>query len=142
MRVVEDFYEELKNRYGKTIPFKKICQDEGIIAVKTALEDGLDGISFRANGIKVMLLNKNSTKDERRDFAFHEMWHLLKSPTSQTTHHPGAKGECKKADLFAALCRIPTVHAGDDISSLQDKWCVSVHLAKLRLEHELKKLSR
>ena len=139
MRSVEDFVEQLKTRYGKTIPFKKICEDENITAVKTKLDQGLDGLSFRMNGYKIMLLNEHLPFWERRDVAYHELYHLLKSATGTTSSTHYSKKECTKADLFAALCRIPKVTSDDTIDSICDKWNVSPTFAKIRIEFEVKK---
>ena len=137
MRSVTDFYSELQKKYDGTINFKRICADEQIIAVKGILPDGLNGF-YVSNGIrKVIVLNKNISYEERRDWAFHELWHVFKSPNASNDH--SSKKEEYKANLFAALCRAPVVRDGDTIESVKERYNCSTWLAKIRLEFELKK---
>lgn len=134
MRSVLDFYRELQLKYDGTINFKKICSDEKIIAVKGKLPEGINGL-YVSDGIhKVIILNEAISREERRDWAFHELWHALKSH-HRSDHHGSAKEEAK-ANLFAALCRAPVVREGDTIDSLRERYNISPWLAKIRIEHE------
>jgi len=140
MRSVLDFYRELQKKYDGSINFKKVCADEGIIAVKGVLPDGLNGL-FVGNGkYKVIILNEKISREERRDWAFHELWHALKSPPAAESH--ASLKEEYKANLFAALCRAPFVRDGDTIESLRERYNVSAWIAKARLDHEVKKMFR
>ncbi len=140
MRCVEDLYAELKRRYNGSLPFKKICEDEGIIAVKTKLDDGLNGFYISSNGHKVIVLNSAITYWERRDHAFHELYHHFKSPNSVTNQRHLSRREEARADLFAALCRIPSVREGDTVESIMERCSVCASLARIRLEYEIKKM--
>ena len=133
MSAVVDFVEELKSKYGGVISFKKICADEGITAVKTRLEDGVNAFSVADKSHKVIVLNEKLSYWERRDWAFHELWHVLKSASQ-------SKKEEARADLFAALCRIQAIHDDDTIDSLCERYNVSPRLAKIRMEFERKRL--
>ena len=139
MRSVTDFYSELQTKYNGTINFKKICSDENIIAVKGILPEGLNGFFISKGTRKVIVLNERISFEERRDWAFHELWHALKSPGSRSDHN--SVKEEYKANLFAALCRAPIVKEGDTIESLKERYNVSTWLAKIRIEFELKKQS-
>ena len=134
MRSVEDLIEELKSKYGGSIPFKQICVDEGIVAVKADLEDGVNSFYIASNGNRVIVLNGHLNYHERRDWAFHELWHHFRSPSGHTKHGDRRQERC--ADLFAALCRIPAVKHGDEVSDLVDRFTVSPVLARIRLEYE------
>lgn len=137
MRSVTDFYDELLERYNGTINFKRICADEGILAVKGVLPEGLNGFFISNEARKVIVLNEKISYEERRDWAFHELWHALKSPIGSNSNR--SKKEEYKANLFAALCRAPLVKEGDTVESLRDRYGCSIWLAKTRLEFELKK---
>ncbi|MCI0706031.1 MAG: ImmA/IrrE family metallo-endopeptidase [Ignavibacteriae bacterium] len=133
MSAVVDFVEQLKEKYGGVISFNKICTDEGIVAVKANLEEGVNAFSVVDKNHKVIVLNQNLTYWERRDWAFHELWHVLKSASQ-------SKKEEARADLFAALCRINGVRQDDTIDSLCERYNVSPKLAKVRIEFERKRL--
>lgn len=141
--VVENLVDELKSKYSGAVPFKDICKDEGIIITKARLDEGLKGFYISANSHKIIVLNQGLSFWERRDWAYHELWHHFASPNtvSFASIHNNRKEE-SKANLFAALCRIPNVRNDDTIDSLCDRHNVSPILAKLRIEHELKKLER
>ena len=70
MNAVVDFVEELKEKYGGVISFKKICSDEGITAVKTRLEDGVNAFSVADKNHRVIVLNERLSYWERRDWHF------------------------------------------------------------------------
>ena len=133
MGAVEDLIGELKSKYGGTIPFERICADEGIVAVKAPLDEGVRGFYVVSNGHKVIVLNAKLKHSERRDWAFHELWHHFRSPSS--TKHSDRRDE-RRADLFAALCRIPNVREDDDLHSLVERFSVSRELARIRIEYE------
>ncbi|TAK57853.1 MAG: ImmA/IrrE family metallo-endopeptidase [Bacteroidetes bacterium] len=140
MFTVEGLIERLKSRYGGAIPFKQICADEGIIVTKAPLDEGLNSFYASVNTYKLIVLNEKLTHWERRDWAFHELWHYFCSPSTGTaSYHTNTKEE-NKANMFAALCRIPKVKQGDTVESLCERCNVSPLLAKLRLEYEMKKL--
>ena len=140
MFTVENLIERLKTKYNGAIPFKQICSDEGIIVTKAPLEEGLHGFFVAVNHHKLIVLNANLSYWERRDCAFHELWHYFCSPTEgQTAYHSDQKEE-HKANVFAALCRVPRVRIDDNIQSLVERFNVSPALAKLRLEYEISKL--
>ncbi|NUN68862.1 MAG: hypothetical protein HUU02_04030 [Bacteroidetes bacterium] len=140
MRSVTDYYQELLTKYSGTINFKRICADEEILAVKGILPDGLNGFFISDGDRKVIVLNEKISYEERRDWAFHELWHALKSPQSSTYH--GSIKEEYKANLFAALCRAPVVREGDTIESVREKYNCSIWLAKFRLDYAVKQLQR
>lgn len=140
MRSVLDFYRELQKKYDGIINFKKICADEGIIAVKGVMPDGLNGLYIGNGKYRVIILNEKISREERRDWAFHELWHAFKSPGTADNH--SSQKEEYKANLFAALCRAPVVREGDTIESLKERYNISMQLAKIRIEHELKMLMR
>lgn len=142
MGIAEDTYEELKNSYEGQINFKRICDDRGILAVKTKLEDGVNGFSIVANGHKLIVLNESLTPGQRRDWAFHELFHILKSPSFVSTQYHANKREEDRANLFAALCRVPSVRDNETIETLCDRTGITPILAKIRLDHELMKLNR
>jgi len=133
MSAVVDFVEDLKQKYGGVISFRRICADEGITAVKTRLEDGVNAFSVADKNHKVIVLNERLSYWERRDWAFHELWHILKSASQ-------SKKEETRADLFAALCRIQAVRQDDTMESLCEKYNVSPKLAKIRMEFERRRL--
>ena len=133
MSAVVDFVEELKEKYDGVISFKKICADEGILAVKTRLEDGVNAFSVADKNHKVIVLNERLSYWERRDWAFHELWHVLKSAAK-------SKKDESRADLFAALCRIPAIKEDDTLDSICERNNVSPKLAKVRMEFERKRL--
>jgi Zn-dependent peptidase ImmA (M78 family) len=137
VRSVTDFYGELLKKYDGTINFKRICADEGILAVKGILPDGLNGFYISDGDRKVIVLSETISYEERRDWAFHELWHALKSPGGTIKH--SSKKEEVKANLFASLCRAPVVREGDTIESIREKYNCSRWIAKVRLEFELKK---
>lgn len=139
MRSVTDFYGELQKKYNGTINFKRICEDEKILAVKGRLPEGLNGFYISQGEYRVIVLSETISHEERRDWAFHELWHAFKSPKGSDNH--GSQKEEYKANLFAALCRAPVVKEGDTILSLRERYNVSSCLAKIRLEFELKKLT-
>jgi len=140
MRSVVDFYEELLDRYGGAIQFKRICEEEGIIILKAKLPDGMNGLSVANGKARVIVLNEGISFWERRDWAFHELWHVLKSPRRPGDRHQNKREEAN-ANLFAALCRAPLVKEGDTIDSLMEKYNVCRSLAKLRIEFEMKRTS-
>ena len=133
MSTVVDFIDQLKEKYGGVVSFKKICEDEGITAVKTRLDDGINAFSVVNKSHKVIVLNEKLSYWQRRDWAFHELWHVLKSASQ-------SKKEEAKADLFAALCRIQGVREDDTMDSLCERYNVSPKLAKIRMEFERKRL--
>ncbi len=137
MRSVFDFYNELLQKYDGTINYNKICADEKILSVKGKLPEGLNGFFISNGSYKVIVLNEAISFFERRDWAFHELWHALKSPY-RSDHHYSAK-EDKKANLFASLCRAPVVREGETIDSLCEHYNVSKWLAKVRIECEIKR---
>lgn len=138
MRCVEDLIDQLRDRYDGAIPFKQICIDEGIIATKAPLEDGVRGFYVRANSRKVILVNSRLKYAERRDWAFHELWHHFRSTgEGHSRHHD--KREERRADLFAALCRIPAVRDGDGIDEVIERYGCSRELARIRIEYEGRK---
>ena len=51
-----------------------------------------------------------------------------------------SKKEETKADLFAALCRIPAIKEDDTLDSVCERNNVSPKLAKIRIEFERKRL--
>ncbi len=134
MRTVVDHVEHLKQKYGGTISFKRICAEENIIAVKAALDEGVNAFSMTASGYKLIVCNEQLTWGERRDYALHELWHIQKSARSD-------QREERKADLFAALCRIPVVREGDTIDSLMEKYNCSRWIAHIRIEYEQRRNS-
>jgi Zn-dependent peptidase ImmA (M78 family) len=140
---VEDFVEQLKDRYNGAIPFKRICEDENIIITKAKLNDGVKGFYISVNGTHVILLNEKLTQEERRDWSFHELFHHFKSVPGATNHlyHSNKRDETK-ADLFAALCRAPDIIKGDTIETVAERYNVSRWLAKIRIEYEIKKESQ
>ncbi len=138
MFTVENLIERLKTRYNGAIPFKQICADEGIICTKAPLEDGLNGFYIAVNKHKIIVLNANLSYWERRDWAFHELWHYFCSPSGITSYQTNMKEE-HKADEFAALCRIPKIRLGDTVESVCERYNVSPILAKIRIEYEMKK---
>ncbi len=140
MFTVENLVEKLKTKYGGSIPFKQICTDEGIIVTKAPLDEGMNGLYIAADRYRVIILNETLTYWERRDWAYHELWHYFCSPsTGHASYHTNLKEE-HKADLFAALCRIPRVRQDDTVESLCERFNVSPKLAKLRYEYEVNRL--
>lgn len=137
MKIVTDFIDQLKSRYGGSLPFKRICEDQKIIVVVSDLEPTTDGFCARNGYHTVIVLNKNLGHWERRDRAWHEFWHAVKSPAT----HGHDRREETRANLFAALVRAPVVREGDTIDSLIERYSVSRSLAKIRLEYEMKKLA-
>lgn len=133
-RIVVDLISELKKKYNGELNFKKICADEGIIPMKANLPDAVNGLYIRHNGMAFIILNQDLTKEERRDRSWHELYHHFRSVDKNPV-------EEKRADLFAAIVRIPTVRENETIESLSEKYGVSKELAKARLVYEQKKLS-
>ena len=140
MNCVVDLIEELKSRYGGLIPFRQICADEGIIAAKAPMEDGVHGIYITSNGHRVILLNAKIKHSERRDRAFHELGHHFRSVSDGRPQYHRDRRDERRAELFAALCRIPGVRDGDDVQDLVDRYSVSPALARLRLEYEQRRI--
>jgi Zn-dependent peptidase ImmA (M78 family) len=141
LKAAEDLHQELRRQYGGALPFTKICDDESIIVVKAKLDDGVNSFYMSCNGVKLIVLNAMLTRWERRDAAFHELYHHFRSPDHFVSKHHSTREE-QNAELFAALCRVPVVLADDDIESIRERCNVSRTLAKLRIEHEIKKLAR
>jgi hypothetical protein len=137
MRAVTDLVEVLKGRYGGVLSFKKICDEDRVIAAKAKLEDGLNGFSVCSDSRKVIVVNERLSFDERRDWAWHELYHILRGTSHQD--RTGSKREERAADLFAALCRIPAVREGDTVDTLIDRYSVSRRLANLRIDFELRR---
>jgi len=136
MRIVTDFIDELKSRYGESLPFKRICEDQRIIIVEANLEPTNDGFCAKNSYHTVIVLNHNLTHWERRDRAWHELWHAMKSPATGINRREEAR-----ANLFAALVRAPVVKEGDTIDSLVEKYNVTRPLAKIRIEYELRQIN-
>lgn len=138
MRSVERFYLKLIEEYGTPLSFKSICSREGIVHTKEGLSSDVFGIYIRSNGIRVIILNASLSFQERRDWAWHELWHHYHD--FKPTIHYALKEE-KSATLFAGLCRIPKVQWGDTIEAVVERHNVSPWLAKARIEFETKKLN-
>lgn len=136
MRIVEDLIDELRSKYDGSIPFKLICFDEGITVIKTKLPEGLDGLYVATNGFRMILLSVLISQGERRDKAFHELYHHFKSPGTPAHN----QSEERKADLFAAICRAPVVRDGDTVSDLVDRYGMGQKLAKMRLAYECNRI--
>ncbi|MEW6511848.1 MAG: ImmA/IrrE family metallo-endopeptidase [Bacteroidota bacterium] len=137
MRSVVDLVESLKDRYGGVLSFKKICEEEGVIAAKAKLEDGLNGFSISSNARRVIVVNERLSYDERRDWAWHELYHILRGTAGQDRR--ASKREERAADLFAALCKIPVVREGDTVDMIVERYSVSRRLACIRIDFELKR---
>ena len=131
-------HQRLREKYGNTLPFKRICADEDIEIQRVDLDDGVWGMYVRVNGYSAILLSSRITRTERRGWAWHELFHHF--TVAADGIHFADKGE-KQATLFAALCQIPSVKWGDTVESLVEKYQVSPWLAKARLELETKKLT-
>jgi Zn-dependent peptidase ImmA (M78 family) len=137
MRSVTDFIEELESKYG-AVNFKKICEIEGILYAKAKLPENVHGFYLSHNSTRVIVIDERLSKDERRDTGMHELYHALKSPNVSSRH--ATKKEHHKANIFAALVRAPEVKLGDTVETLCERYGVSPLLAKLRIEHERKKI--
>lgn len=131
-------YQRLRVRYNYTLSFKRICADEGIEVQVAPLDDGIHAMYIRANGYCVILISSGLSKAERRDWSWHELFHHF---TSSGDGNRFALKQEHEATLFAAFCRIPSVHWGDTIVSIVERYQVSPWLAKARLEYEIKKLN-
>lgn len=142
MRQVEDFVDKLKEEYGGLPSFKRLCEEHRITPVKADIEDGLRGLLVACDSFALIVLNAKISYEERRDHSWHELWHFFHSPRQLLRCGHYGRLEERKADLFAALCRIPCVRPGDNIDTITDRYNVSPWLAKIRIEHELKKLNR
>ena len=142
MRIVEDALEELKAEYGGAVNFKRICEDRGILVSMVRLEEGMNGFAVVCNNLKLIVLSDALPHAHRRDFAFHELWHILKSARHRCHGYCGDRREEARANLFAALCRISTVREGDTVDSLVERHGVSHLIAKTRLEYENKKVGK
>jgi hypothetical protein len=140
MHTAEEVYEELKRRYGGRIDFETICEDHKVIAVKKMLDEGLNGFSVTANGHKIIVVSGALTWGQRRDWAYHELYHILKSP-ALSGYHTNRREEYR-ANLFAALCRIPVVYEHDTIHSIVERYGVSYQIAHIRMKHELRRIGR
>jgi hypothetical protein len=138
MRSVERFYLKLVEEYGTPLSFKTICEKEGIVHTKEGLSPDVFGVYVRVSGYRAIILNSSLSFQERRDWAWHELWHHFHDSTC--TMHYAIKEE-RAATLFAALCRIPIVKWNDSIEALVDRHSVSPWLAKARIEYEAKKLN-
>lgn len=134
MRSVTDLIDQLKSKYGGSLPFKRICADEGIVIAKSNLEVGLGGFYLTNGKIRLIVLNQNLSYWERRGRAWHELYHALRSPATNGTD----RREEARADLFAALVMAPIVENGETIDTLQERYNVSARLARIRLEYENK----
>jgi len=139
MFTVENLIERLKTKYNGAIPFKQICADEGIICTKAPLEEGMNGFYISVNKHKIIILNETLSYWERRDWAFHELWHYFCSPSAETASYHTNNKEEHKANVFAALCRIPKVRIDDTVETVCERYNVSPILARLRIEYEMKK---
>lgn len=138
MRSVEDALDSLRVEYEGVINFKRICADKGIVVTKAKLVEGLNALSIAANGHKIIILSELIPTGHRRDWAFHELWHILRSPSYRGLYS-GDRREENRANLFAALCRVPVVQDGDTVNDLKERYDVSAEIAKIRLEYALKK---
>lgn len=137
MNTAEKLYLRLREKYGSTLPFKRICQDENIAVAKGDLGEGVFGMYLSVKGRKILLLNSKISKDERRDWAWHELYHHFFDGVVDA--HVATREE-SKATLFAALCRIPKVEWNDTIEAVVERFGVSPWLAKARIQCEVKKL--
>lgn len=137
MGCVEKLVNDLKTRYKGSIPFKKICDDENIIVAKVDMGNSINGIYISKNGIRLILLNKSLSYWERRDYAFHELYHHFRSVNSSDAIVN--KRDETRAQLFAAICRAPVIKEGDTPELLGERYNITRELATIRLKHELKK---
>lgn len=133
-RIAVDLIAELKSKYNGELNFKRICADENIIPMKAKLPEAINGLYVRHDGLSFIILNEDLTKEERRDRSWHELYHHFRSVTKN-------QSEEKRANVFAALVRIPVIRENETIESLTEKYGVSKELAKVRLDYEQKKLS-
>lgn len=136
MRAAVRLFNDLKNRYGHDLPFKQICDDEGIIAQRARLADSINGLYLSSNEIRFIIINANLNKTHRRCYGWHELYHHFTSVCGATFHY--ADREERRAGLFASLCMIPRVEYGDTIDSLIDRYGVCMEMAAIRLDHERK----
>ncbi len=132
-------HTRLREKYGNTLPFKRICAEENIEIHRVDLDDGVWGMYVRVNGYPMILLSALISRAERRDWAWHELYHHFTTPSDGVQF--ADKNE-KQATLFAALCRVQCVHWGDTLESLVERYQVSPWLAQARIEFEAKKIGR
>lgn len=125
---------ELKQKYNGELNFKKICADENILPMKAKLPESINGLYVKHDGISFIILNQDLSKEERRDRSWHELYHHFRSALRSPI-------EENRATLFSAIVRIPSIKENDTIESVVERCGVSRELAKVRLEHEKKKLS-
>lgn len=130
----ESFHEYLcrKNHSGVLLCFHDLCRTYNVVPVKVELPDGFKAVTIRKRNAKFILLSDAIGFHERRSWAWHELYHALHSPRLLPPHRHAH--ECKRADLFAALCRIPYVLFGDTACDLVGRFHVPLELAQLRIE--------
>ena len=131
-------YQHLTSRYDFSIPFKTICTDYRIIALKRQLPDGVRAVSMHPGSLWILLVNSEFPRTERHAMAYHELYHILVGgiPTADRVL---SNREETCADLFAALCSIPVVRYGDTADSLVERYGVPFHLAAIRIHFEIER---
>ena len=138
MRSAIDLVEDLKKKYEGVISFKRICECENILVIKVKLGEGVNGFYATSNGHRVMVLNANLPHHERRDWAFHELYHHFRTAPGLGEHR--TRRDEQNADTFAALCRAPVVREGDSDESLMERYGVCRRLARIRIQIEQRRV--
>ena len=137
MKRVTDLIEALQNKHGG-ISFQKICKGEGITAIKDKLPEGCNEAVLFCDGRTVIILSDTLPHQERREKSWHAIYHILQGSPLHV-HGKYSKREDKEADIFAALCLIPSLREGDTPDSLVERCGVSRELALVRIRYELKR---
>lgn len=132
-RIVLDLIGELRGRYDGELNFKKICADESIYTAKAKLPSSINGLYLKHGTIAFIILSDSLTREQRRDRAWHELYHHFRSVQKNPS-------EEKRAELFAALIRVPKIAENDTVETVSEAFGVSPFLAKVRIDFERKRL--
>jgi hypothetical protein len=132
-------YLDLSESYDGKLDFKKICNDEHIVIMKEDLGEGMNGFYCCNGPFRIIVLNKNISYSERRDWGWHELYHHFKSINNLNPML--ITRDERNATLFAALVRCPHIQFGDTIDSVMERYSVSPDLALIRIEFELNNLA-
>lgn len=129
----------LSKKYCGKFDFKNICNDENIVILKECLGLDLNGFYCCSGLSRIIVLNKNISYCERRDWGWHELYHHFMS-IDNANSLLNIRDE-RNATFFASLVRCPHIEIGDTVESVMDKYSASYAIAEARIEFELNQLA-
>lgn len=111
LHYVEDFFNKLVNKHHTTDVFE-LCELENIIYREFDMHPDINGIYQYVYDVKIITINKNLCKKDRRITCQHELGHAVMHETYNCTYlktktYINLNKIEREADTFSSLFEIP-----------------------------------